>query len=110
MKTYFVCNYCWYADDSRIICSVIYQNQYSIIDVWNRLLAIIVEFLNFISMFQVCRIWFLREDTFHQFVTVLSVLIMKTIFLLVDGILLNNDWWCHLLCSAQSIDKKALCI
>jgi hypothetical protein len=42
-------------------------------------------------MFQVCSMWFLREVPFHWFVTVLSVLINKTIFLLVDGILLNND-------------------
>lgn len=33
MKKYFVCNYCRYVDDSRIICSVSYQNQYIMIDV-----------------------------------------------------------------------------
>lgn len=31
MTKYFVCNYCRYADDSRIICSVSFQNQYIMI-------------------------------------------------------------------------------
>lgn len=66
MKKYFVCNYCRYVDDLRIICSVSYQNQYIMIDVWSRLLAIFMEFLNFSSMFQVCSMWFLREFPFSS--------------------------------------------
>lgn len=56
MTKYFVCNYCRYADDSRIICSVSFQNQYIMIYVWNRLLAIFMKFLNFSSVFQVCTV------------------------------------------------------